>query len=95
MSWAAETGTLSPPGPRSAAGPRAGQKPKLGSGVRVGLLDTRMFPDAWLTGRYVARSGDLLDPDQGSFTMFDGHCAFVGSCILQQARRGNPCAPRS
>ncbi len=57
----------------------------LGSGVRVGLLDTRMFPDARLTGRYVARSGDILDPDQGPFTIFDGHCAFIGSCILGQA----------
>ena len=31
------------------------------------------------------RRGDLLDPGQGPFTIFDGHCAFVGSCILQQA----------
>ncbi|HUK73302.1 MAG TPA: S8/S53 family peptidase [Streptosporangiaceae bacterium] len=71
--------------PLSGRGAGQSRNHKLGSGVRVGLLDTRMFPDAWLTGRYVARSGDLLDPDQRSFTMFDGHCAFVGSCILQQA----------
>jgi hypothetical protein len=60
------------------AGP--GRNHELGRGVRVGLLDTRMFPDAWLTGRYIARPEYLLDPGQDSFTVFDGHCAFVGSC---------------
>jgi membrane-anchored mycosin MYCP len=60
--------------------------PELGRGVGVGLLDTRMFPSTWLTGHYIdPRRGDLLDPGQDSFTVFDGHCAFVGSCILQQA----------
>jgi len=59
---------------------------ELGRGVRVGLLDTRMFPNPWLTGHYIdPRRSDLLDPGQGSYTVFDGHCAFVGSCILQQA----------
>lgn len=56
-----------------------------GRGVRVGLLDTRMFPDESLTGRYTAGPDDLLRPDEGPFTMFDGHCAFVGSCILKRA----------
>ena len=57
----------------------------LGSGVRVGLLDTRMYPDPWLTGHYLARPGDLLDRNQDSFTVFDGHCAFVASCIVREA----------
>jgi hypothetical protein len=57
----------------------------LGSGVRVGLLDTRMYPDPWLTGHYLAHAGDLLDRNQDSFTVFDGHCAFVASCILREA----------
>jgi hypothetical protein len=66
--------------------PASAGNPELGRGVRVGLLDTRMFPNTWLTGHYIdPRRGDLLDPGQGSFTVFDGHCAFVGSCILQQA----------
>lgn len=59
--------------------------PELGSGVRVGLLDTRMFPDESLAGHYIAGPDDVIEPHQGQFTMFDGHCAFVGSCILQQA----------
>jgi len=67
------------------SGPGPGRNHELGRGVRVGLLDTRMFPDAWLTGRYIARPEYLLDPGQDIFTVFDGHCAFVGSCILQQA----------
>lgn len=56
-----------------------------GRGVRVGVLDTALFPARSLTGRYIARSGDLLAPEQGQYTMFDGHCAFVCSCVLQRA----------
>ncbi len=67
---------------KAALSPRQGA---AGRGVRVGLLDTRLFPGEWLSGSYLARPGDLLDPGQGTYTIFDGHCAFVGSCILQQA----------
>ena len=56
-----------------------------GRGVRVGVLDTQLFPAKTLTGHYIARPDDLLNPGQGKFTMFDGHCAFVSSCILKQA----------
>jgi membrane-anchored mycosin MYCP len=56
-----------------------------GRGVRVGVLDTPLFPAQSLTGRYVARSGDLLATGQGQYTMFDGHCAFVCSCVLRRA----------
>jgi len=59
---------------------------RRGRGVRVGLLDTRIFPAERLTGHYIATTpGDLLGPEELSYTMFDGHCAFVASCILQQA----------
>jgi membrane-anchored mycosin MYCP len=58
---------------------------KRGQGVRVGVLDTRLFPAKILAGHYIARPSDLLDPEQGEFTMFDGHCAFVSSCILREA----------
>jgi membrane-anchored mycosin MYCP len=56
-----------------------------GRGVRVGVLDTRLFPAKILAGHYIARPSDVLDPGQPEFTMFDGHCAFVSSCILRQA----------
>jgi hypothetical protein len=49
------------------------------------VLDTAIFPDPWLTGRYFARPQDIVDPDQEQFTVFDGHCAFVSSCVLQRA----------
>ena len=56
-----------------------------GRGVRVGLLDTRLFPHPSLTGRYIGGPADLQPADKTEFTEFDGHCTFVASCILQQA----------
>jgi membrane-anchored mycosin MYCP len=56
-----------------------------GRGVRVGLLDTRLFPVNSLNGHYIATPDDLVDLDGRQFTMFDGHCAFVASCILGRA----------
>lgn len=56
-----------------------------GRGVRVGLLDTRLFRHECLADHYVGRPVDLLPLDQQHFSEFDGHCAFVASCILQQA----------
>ena len=45
-----------------------------------------MFPNAWLAGHYVGRVAMTCSTaGQDTFTVFDGHCAFVGSCILQQA----------
>jgi Subtilase family len=64
--------------------PEAGDR-ELGRGVRVGLVDTKLFPHESLTGRYVGRAADILSPAQPVFTEFDGHCTFVASCILQQA----------
>ncbi len=77
--------TLGQPGSGPGRDPEPGHRPEPGHGVRVGLLDTRLFPGEWMTGSYIARPGDLLDPDQDTFTVFDGHSAFVGSCILRQA----------
>jgi hypothetical protein len=59
--------------------------PQPGRGVRVGLLDTKMYRHERLADHYVGRDQDLLDPGQHEFTEFDGHCTFVASCILQQA----------
>jgi len=56
-----------------------------GSGVRVGLLDTRLYPHPWFADRYLARRGDLLGSDRETYTVFDGHSAFVASRILQEA----------
>jgi hypothetical protein len=56
-----------------------------GRGVRVGLLDTRLYRHEWLDGRYVGRDQELLPEERHEFTEFDGHGAFVASCILQQA----------
>jgi hypothetical protein len=64
--------------------PAAGDRAR-GRGVRVGLVDTKLFPHESLTGRYVGRAADVLSPAQPVFTEFDGHCTFVASCILQQA----------
>jgi hypothetical protein len=60
--------------------------PHRGRGVRVGLLDTRIFPDPGLAGHYLTGPRDVLKSSyERPFTMFDGHCTFVSSCVLQQA----------
>ena len=63
----------------------AHHNPQPGRGVRVGLLDTKLFRHERLADHYVGREEDLLRAGQHDFTEFDGHCAFVASCILQQA----------
>ena len=67
------------------AGAVPDDNPQPGRGVRVGLLDTRMFRHESLADHYVGRAADLLPAGQKDFTEFDGHCAFVASCILRQA----------
>jgi hypothetical protein len=62
----------------NAVGPAAGDR-EPGFGVRVGLLDTRLYPHPQLAGRYVGRPDDLLPAGPQEFTQF------VASCILQQA----------
>ena len=59
--------------------------PQPGRGVRVGLLDTKLFRHETLADHYVGRDDDLLDRGQDEFTEFEGHCTFVASCILRQA----------
>jgi hypothetical protein len=68
---------------RAADVPHGNSQP--GRGVRVGLLDTKMYRHERLADHFVGREEDLLDPGKHEFTEFDGHCAFVASCILQQA----------
>jgi subtilisin family serine protease len=58
-----------------------------GHGVRVGLLDTRLYPHPWLAGGYLASAADLLElPGSGEGVLsLDGHGTFVAGLILSQA----------
>ena len=73
--------SVAPPGwPRRAAGP--------GQGVRVGVLDTRLYPNEWLAGGYVAAAHDLLQvPVAGSSPRpaSAGHATFIAGLILRSA----------
>lgn len=64
-----------PPSPRG-TGP--------GHGVRVGLLDTGLYPNPWLAGGWAARYSDMLNPN-GSTDDVEGHATFVAGLILSQA----------
>ncbi len=54
-----------------------------GAGVRVGVADTALYENRWISGAYQAAPFDLLDDDRPLYT--DGHAAFVTGLILQQA----------
>ena len=73
--------SAAPPGwPRRAARP--------GQGVRVGVLDTRLYPNEWLAGGYVAAAHDLLQvPAAGSppRPATAGHATFIAGLILRRA----------
>ena len=70
-----------PPGwPQRAAYP--------GRGVRVGVLDTQLYPNEWLAGGYLATADDLLQiPVAGHppFPATAGHATFIAGLILRQA----------
>ena len=55
-----------------------------GWGVRVGLVDTKLFPHETLDGRYITDPGDILASSK-AYSEFDGHATFVASCIVRQA----------
>ena len=73
--------SVAPPGwPRRAASP--------GQGVRVGVLDTRLYPNEWLDGGYLATAHDLLQvPVAGSSPRpaSAGHATFIAGLILRSA----------
>ena len=54
-----------------------------GAGVRVGVLDTRVFPQPWLAGGWVSRPEDVDVNEPNKFA--EGHATFVTGCILSQA----------
>ena len=55
-----------------------------GHGVRVGVLDTRLAPQPWLAGGWVARFSDLV-PDGSVPPMPEGHATFITGLVLGQA----------
>jgi membrane-anchored mycosin MYCP len=55
-----------------------------GQGVRVGVIDTGLYPNEWLAGGWVARYSDLL-PSDANAPMVAGHATFVTGLILSQA----------
>jgi len=76
------------PGPAAAppVWPRRAASP--GQGVHVGVLDTRLYPNEWLDGAYVAREDDLLKvaaPGSRPRPATAGHATFVAGLILYGA----------
>jgi membrane-anchored mycosin MYCP len=55
-----------------------------GTGVRVGVLDTRIWRHPWLESSLVVRPSDVL-PDSERLGPVAGHATFVGGLILSQA----------
>ena len=76
------------PGPAAAppVWPRRAASP--GQGVHVGVLDTRLYPNEWLDGGYVAAEDDLLKvaaPGSRPRPATAGHATFVAGLILHGA----------
>jgi membrane-anchored mycosin MYCP len=75
------------------ADPELGQWPaprptEPGHGVRIGLLDTRLYQHPWLMGGYLAAKADLLEvpgSDDLPPLSLAGHATFVAGLILCQA----------
>lgn len=74
--------------PRSLSGktwePPAPRSPGPGAGVRVGLVDTRVWPHPWLAGGWSARASDLV-PVGVPRGVAAGHGTFVAGLVLSQA----------
>ncbi|MBA8795722.1 hypothetical protein FHX74_003358 [Friedmanniella endophytica] len=54
-----------------------------GQGVRVGVLDTGLYPQPFLAGGWRARFSDLLGAEGAGYA--DGHATFVTGLVLAQA----------
>jgi membrane-anchored mycosin MYCP len=74
-------GTSGPPGWPQPRDDRPGQ------GVRVGVLDTPLYPNEWLAGGYIAAAKDLPQvPAPGSpLPASAGHATFIAGLILSRA----------
>src|SRR5712691_7726079 len=81
-----QVGLVDPADPHlsSLGAPRRGEP---GQGAQLGLLDTQIYPHAWLAGGYFAIGDDLLEiPGPGNPPWsLDGHATFVAGLILSQA----------
>lgn len=79
---------LEDPGPPELSPWPAPRPTEPGHGVRVGLLDTKLYQHPWLVGGYLAAKDDLLevpDPDHQVPWSLEGHATFVAGLILHQA----------
>lgn len=56
-----------------------------GRGVRVGVLDTGLYPQDWLAGGWAARFSDRVIDDDHELLYVDGHATFIAGLILGQA----------
>lgn len=57
-----------------------------GHGVRVGVLDTKLFPHPWLAGAWAARFSDTFIDDRHRVPFVpQGHATFVAGLVLSQA----------
>lgn len=60
------------------------QQPTMpGTGVRVGMIDTQLFPAPQLAGHYSSKYSDVLHTTPVTFAQ--GHAAFVAGVILSEA----------
>lgn len=55
-----------------------------GSGVRVGVLDTRIYPHPWLAGGWAGPADTVLETD-GVRAAVTGHATFITGLVLSQA----------
>jgi len=56
-----------------------------GRRARVGILDTQLFPNDALDGRYTANGESLLTIGEASYSHYKGHATFVAGLVLEQA----------
>ena len=58
---------------------------KGGRGVRVAILDTRLYPHPDLAGRYITEDRDTLLPDPNGVPYHAGHATFLAGLVTQRA----------
>jgi membrane-anchored mycosin MYCP len=80
-----DPGSVRYPVPAKADQMGAKADPSLGTGVRVGILDTRLYPHDRLAGRYFSGPDDLLATDQKVYSHTVGHATFIAGLINMRA----------
>jgi subtilisin family serine protease len=71
--------------PQPAIAPRAAKFTESGDRVRVGVLDTRIYPHPDLVGRFLAEPGSCYQPQTDAVPARAGHATFVTSLVLREA----------